>query len=81
MKETGQKKVDWQLFIKHEKDKASIEHIYPQTSTAYWNQSFSSVPKEQRHFYKGSLGNLLPLSLSINASLQNDTFEEKKKLK
>ena len=81
MKETGQKKVDWQLFIKHEKDKVSIEHICPQTSTAYWDQIFSAVSKEQHHFYKGSLGNLLLLSLSINASLQNDSFEEKTKTK
>ena len=81
MKETGQKKVDWQLFIKHEKDKISIEHIFPQTSTVYWNQVFSLIPRKQQHFYRGSLGNLLLLSLSINTSLQNDSFEEKKKTK
>ena len=81
MKQTGQPKVDWKLFIKHEKDKVSIEHIYPQTSTDYWECMFASVSKKQRHFYQGSLGNLLLLSLSINSSLQNDSFEDKKKPK
>ena len=31
--------------------------------------------------FQGSLGNLLPLSLSVNLSLQNDSFEDKKKPK
>ena len=37
--------------------------------------------KSQRPYFQGTLGNLLPLSQSINSSLQNDCFEEKKKAK
>lgn len=77
MKLSGQRKVDWELFVKNEKDKISIEHIFPQTSTPYWEKAFADVPKEQRHLYTGSLGNLLLLSGSINSSLQNDSFPEK----
>jgi hypothetical protein len=77
MKLSGQRKVDWELFVKNEKDKISIEHIFPQTSTPYWDKAFDDVPKEQRHLYTGSLGNLLLLSGSINSSLQNDSFPEK----
>ena len=33
------------------------------------------------HLYQGSLGNLLLLSSAVNSSLQNDSFEEKKKEK
>ena len=77
MKLSGQRKVDWELFVKNEKDKISIEHIFPQTSTNYWENAFADVPKEQRHIYTGSLGNLLLLSGSINSSLQNDSFPEK----
>lgn len=74
---SGQKKVDWRLFVKHQKDKVSIEHIFPQTSTEYWSEAFEDVPIEQWHLYGGSLGNLLLLSLSINSSLQNDSYPEK----
>lgn len=30
------------------------------------------------NFFSGSVGNLLPLSQSINSSLQNDCFEDKR---
>lgn len=35
---------------------------------------------DQKKYYNGTLGNLLPLSLSVNSSLQNDCFENKKSL-
>lgn len=76
----GQKKLGWDNFVKSEKDKISIEHIYPQTADSdYWLSKFDDEAKNK--YYKGSLGNLLPLSSSINSSLQNDDFLDKKKLK
>lgn len=76
--ESRQKKVDWNDFLKSEKDRISIEHIYPQTETADWTPLFSGIPKDQRKYYSATLGNLLLLSMSINSSLQNDSFNEKK---
>ena len=34
--------------------------------------------ERERRFYSGSIGNLLLLSKSINSSLQNNSFEDKK---
>lgn len=67
------------LFKKDEKDKVSIEHIYPQTDTnEYWLERFGNYTDTQRKYLNGSLGNLLPLSLSINVKLQNYSFDDKK---
>ncbi len=67
------------LFMKNKDDKISVEHIYPQTDTdEYWVERFGKYSPEDREHYKGSLGNLLPLSLSINISMQNSSFEAKK---
>jgi hypothetical protein len=75
----GNQKIDWHLFTKSEKDKVSIEHIYPQSRTnSYWMNSFKGYTENQRLILTNSLGNLLPLSSSINSSLQNDSFEKKK---
>jgi len=75
----GNQKIDWALFVKSEKDKVSIEHIYPQTpDNHYWKKSFAKHSKEQKKFLTGSLGNLLPLSNSKNSSMQNDSFPDKK---
>jgi hypothetical protein len=74
---SGQKKVDWELFTKNEKDKISIEHIFPQTPTDYWKNVFVKIPEETWHIYGGSIGNLLLLSASINSSLQNDSYPDK----
>ena len=75
-------KMNWKVFTKSEKDKLSIEHILPQDpSKWYWRNQFRqyiSDPHEM-NVLTGSLGNLLPLAQSINSSLQNDSFEEKKK--
>lgn len=76
-----QKKVDWSDLLKSEKDKISIEHIYPQTETAAWAAVFKGYKKKERAAYSASLGNLLLLSAAINSSLQNDSFEVKKKAK
>ena len=67
------------LFKKDEKDKVSIEHIYPQNDTdEYWISRFGDYSENERKCLSGSLGNLLPLSLSINIKLQNYSFDDKK---
>jgi Uncharacterized conserved protein len=78
----GSQKIDWKLFVKGEKDRVSIEHIYPQTPTdKYWKTRFKDYKKSQQLYFQGTLGNLLPLSQSINSSLQNDSFPDKKSAK
>lgn len=68
-----------EIFKTDEKDQVSVEHIYPQTPTnEYWIKMFKNYNENEKKRLKGSLGNLLPLSKSINSSLQNDSFEEKK---
>ena len=68
--------------LKNEGDLISIEHILPQTDdNPYWKKEFKSIPKKQRELLKGSLGNLLSLSSSINSSLQNDSFPDKREVK
>lgn len=72
---------DWTYFTKTPKDKISIEHIYPQKpSKWYWRNQFRKYSSDkEKHYLTNSLGNLLALSLSVNASLQNDDFISKKK--
>jgi len=77
---TQHPKVTWKNFLKSEKDKISIEHVYPQTTTNDWNDAFNDVNQEQRRFYQAALGNLLLLSMSKNSSLQNDNFNDKKRV-
>lgn len=71
---------DWEYFTKSEKDKVSIEHMFPQKPTKlYWLNKFKQYQDEtERKYLTNSLGNLLALSQSINSSLQNDDFESKK---
>jgi uncharacterized protein with ParB-like and HNH nuclease domain len=76
-----QQKVNWDDLLKTEKDKLSIEHIYPQTETSEWAKAFKGVSKKIRSAFGASLGNLLLLSAAINASLQNDSFNIKKNAK
>jgi hypothetical protein len=73
------KKVDWNLFSRVEKDKVTIEHILPQTPTKrYWRNMFRAFADDEIRQLSASLGNLLPLLQSINSSLQNDSFPDKK---
>ncbi len=61
----------WELFTKTEKDKVSIEHILPQTATKYdWRNQFRQFDDEEIALLSCALGNLLPLSQSINSALQ-----------
>lgn len=72
----------WQQFIKSANGKITIEHIYPQTPTEqYWINHFKTVPESEQKYYQGSIGNLLLLSQSINSSLRNVGFDEKKSVK
>ena len=73
-----QVKVTWEDLLRSPQDSISIEHIYPQTPVEEWNKSFEGVAESELPYWRGSLGNLLLLSFSINASLQNDSFEDKK---
>ncbi|NLA80764.1 MAG: HNH endonuclease, partial [Chloroflexi bacterium] len=53
--------------------------ILPQTPTdQYWQNLFGKYSPDEIKSLSNSLGNLLPLSQSINSSLQNDPFPEKK---
>ena len=79
--ESRQKKVDWDDLLKPGRDRISIEHIYPQTETPEWAEAFRAIEGERRKNYNGSLGNMLLLSASINSSLQNDAFSDKKSAK
>lgn len=80
--ETGIEKLGWKPFTKVEKDKVTIEHILPQTPTKwYWKNQFRMCTDEEIKTLSGSLGNLLPLSQSVNSSLQNDSFDDKKSSK
>lgn len=76
--DSRQKKVDWSDLLKTPKDKISIEHIYPQTETNDWAAAFDDIKDKEKGYYGNSIGNLLILSLSINSSLQNDSFVNKK---
>ncbi|MAP55116.1 MAG: hypothetical protein CL605_09460 [Altibacter sp.] len=74
----NQPKISWKNFVRSTKDKVSIEHIYPQTpSNECWKPKFNDYSDYEINRFKGSLGNLLPLSASINSSLQNDCFKDK----
>lgn len=78
-KATGIEKLGWTPFTKVEKDKVTIEHILPQTPTKwYWRNQFRQFTEEEIKILSGTLGNLLPLSQSVNSALQNDSFEKKK---
>lgn len=81
LSESRQKKVDWSDLLKSKRDKISIEHIFPQTENPDWLKAFDGKEASERKYYAATLGNLLLLSMSINASLQNDDFGTKKKAK
>ena len=72
-------KLSWGLLTKVVKDRVTVEHILPQTPTKlYWRNNFRQFNDEEMKLLASSLGNMLPLSQSINSSLQNDGFEDKK---
>lgn len=75
----GNEKLTWRSFTRYEAEKVSVEHILPQTPTPhYWRNQFRGYDDQEKKRLSGSLGNLLPLAESINKSLQNDSFPDKK---
>lgn len=56
----------------------SIEHVMPQTLTAEWQEELGPTWEEDHEQLLHTLGNLT--LTSYNAELNNDRFEEKKKL-
>lgn len=79
-KQRNQQKISWKNFITNEKDRVSVEHIYPQTATMEcWEKAYKQFSEDEKKYLNGSLGNLLPLSSSVNSSLQNDCFVDKKR--
>ena len=69
----------WSKFKIKDGDQVSIEHVYPQTATdEYWVKRFNQFSDTEKNSLLGSLGNLLPLSQSINSSFQNYDFDIKK---
>jgi uncharacterized protein with ParB-like and HNH nuclease domain len=83
----GDPKIKWDEFSKVQKRKeVSIEHIYPQTpedkrrpeDSKYWVDHFGHHEQDYHNKVAGSLGNLLALSRSKNAELQNYSFDKKK---
>ena len=74
-------KLDWAVLTKVVKDKITVEHILPQTPTKYyWQNQFRQYSDEEISILTNSLGNLLPLSRSINSKAQNNEFDKKKEL-
>ena len=72
-------KLSWALLTKVVKDRITVEHILPQTPTKlYWRNNFRQFSDAEIKLLSSSLGNMLPLSQSINSSLQNDSFDDKK---
>ena len=56
----------------------TVEHIYPQTADdPYWVKRFGSLESQAERGLRHALGNLLLLSRSKNASLQNAAFCKK----
>ncbi len=75
-------KIEWELFKRSDKDRVSIEHIFPQTpNDKYWIDRFGKFDEKQKKILTNTLGNLLALSSGINSSLQNDSFDSKKEPK
>lgn len=78
---TSRQLLDWREDDEREVydvDHKTIEHIYPQrASHGYWKDRFNTLKIQERNVLKNSLGNLLPVSHSKNASLSNGSFPEK----
>ena len=80
MSKTKRDKLSWDaLYGEKFNDYQSVEHIYPQSARkACWASKFSHYTPKERNSIKNSLGNLLPLSVPKNSSLNNKCFDSKK---
>ena len=71
--------IRWDDYENVKKYYVSVEHIYPQDDKKEcWQKTFGRFSELERNILKGSLGNLLPLSVNRNSSFQNNCFDEKK---
>lgn len=71
-------KISWELLNNSKKDHVTLEHIFPQTpDDEYWEKRYGYLNEQGKRYLTHSLGNLLPLSRSKNAALQNDSFTKK----
>lgn len=66
-------------FFNNEKDKTSIEHIYPEKPEEKngWVKWFEEFDEKERHSLMHTLGNLLPLPKNENSSLFNYSYSKK----
>lgn len=80
LSKTKRDKLSWDtLFGENLPDYQSVEHIYPQSSMKNcWTSKFSKYSPKERNSLKNSLGNLLPLSIPKNSSLNNNCFDRKR---
>lgn len=75
---TERNKISWEELSKENSDFVTVEHIYPQNATAdCWSVINKNYSVSERQTLADSLGNLLPLSVSKNSSLQNICFKDK----
>lgn len=73
-----EEKIDWNSFVREQKDHETIEHIYPQRpQKPCWTEAFKQFSSKERNVLRHSLGNLVPLSKAKNSSLQNKCFDDK----
>ena len=77
-------KIEWEDIVANKSK--TIEHIYPENpngknndelSKRYWEKACPSTQLENKSKMIHSLGNLLPVSHSINASVSNKLFPKK----
>jgi|AntRauTorcE11897_2_1112592.scaffolds.fasta_scaffold09520_1 uncharacterized protein with ParB-like and HNH nuclease domain len=61
-------------------DSLSIEHLMPQTATAYWLQQTDIIYYEEYDKYLNKLGNLTLASKKDNSKMKNDVWEYKKQI-
>src|SRR5690606_10972830 len=79
VRQRGNPKIEWTPDVKGEGDKISIEHIMPkEPNKDCWQEVIGEFDPDEVKFLQGNLGNLVQLSHSINSSLQNDCFADKK---
>jgi Protein of unknown function (DUF1524) len=71
-------KIAWHDFARTRKDQITIEHIFPASpKTGEW-PTFESYLRDDQHYLRHSLGNLLALSQSRNSRLSNRPFQRKR---
>lgn len=80
LSKSSRRKIKWEDFVADDygADYRTVEHIYPQRARdPYWVDRFRGFSVPHRSLLRNSLGNLLALSVSKNASLSNKAFPVK----